>query len=460
MNLCERIKAIVGANGWIDAAELRQRPVDFWNATPTLALGLARPASTEALSALLALCNEARQPLIIEGGRTNLVSATLGDAQTLLVSLERLNAIGRPDAGAMTLEVGAGAVLEHVQQVCAAADLRLGLDFGARGSASIGGALSTNAGGFQALRYGVARDQVLGLECVLADGTVLSHLSSYAKDNTGYDLKHLFIGSEGTLGVITKAVLKLQPKPTSCNTALLAFASFEQVIATLTALRRSLNGTLSAFELMWQEFFQFNVDALLQGRAPLDASYPYYALCEVEGFTGEHDGEHFQTLISDLFDSGSVVDAVIANSERQRAELWRIREEFEDEIQLFSTLIDFDVSLPLPRIEHFADQVREALALQFPENLGLHVLAHLGDGNVHVTTGLPSAARKDDLKRCVYRIIAELGGSISAEHGIGLAKKAYLHYSRSPGELALMRTLKGALDPHNILNPGKVIESR
>lgn len=456
----DQIKAIVGASGWTEGAELLQRPVDFWNAIPTQALGLAKPASTEALSKLLALCNELRQPVIVEGGRTNLVSSTLANEQTLLISLERLNTVSQPDPQAMVIEVGAGAIIEHIQDVCANAQLRFGLDFGARGSATIGGALSTNAGGFQALRYGVARDQVLGLECVLADGTVLSHLTSYTKDNTGYDLKHLFIGSEGTLGVITKVMVKLHPRPTSSNTALLAFDSFAHVIDALSALRRALNGTLSTFELMWQEFFEFNVADLLQGRAPLTMGHPYYALCEVEGFAPEIDGDTFQNLINTLFEKGVVVDAVIANSERQRTELWRIREEFEGEIQAFTAMVDFDVSLPLHRIEAFADDVRASLARHFPENLGLHVLAHLGDGNVHVTTGLPTTQRKDELKRCVYEIIASLGGSISAEHGVGLAKKDYLHYSRSPGELATMRTLKAALDPRNILNPGKVIDMR
>ena len=454
----DQIQAIVGHSGWIDGSELLQRPVDFWNATPTHALGLARPATTQVLSVLLAACNRAGQAVVIEGGLTNLVSATLADTDVLLISLERLNEVTTPDPHGMVIEVGAGAVIEQIQTLCADAQLRFGLDFGARGSATLGGALSTNAGGFQALRYGVARDQVLGLECVLADGTVLSHLTSYAKDNTGYDLKHLFIGSEGTLGVITRAMIKLHPKPTSRNTALLAFENFAHVLETLTQLRRSLNGTLSTFELMWQEFFTFNVGALLGGRSPVDQSHPYYVLCEVEGFSADTDSDTFQGLVSALFETGTVVDAVIANSERQRAELWRIREDFEDEIQTFTVMVDFDVSLPLLQIEAFADEVRAMLDLEFPEHLGLHVLAHLGDGNVHVTTGLPDTTRKEALKRGVYRLIAQHQGSISAEHGVGLAKRDYLHYSRSAEELATMRVLKQALDPNNILNPGKVLD--
>lgn len=457
MNTVEAIKDIVGSSGWVDGEQLLERAVDFWNNSPTLALGLVRPATTQQLADILALCNKVGQPVIVEGGRTNLVRATHGDASTLLISLERFNDIGEPDPQALIIEVGAGAIIENIQQTCSAAGLRFGLDFGARGSATIGGALSTNAGGFQALRYGVARDQVLGLEAVLADGSVLSHLTSYSKDNTGYDLKHLFIGSEGTLGVITRAIVKLHPQPTSSNTALLAFETYEQVIEALSVLRRSLNGGLSAYELMWREFFEFNVDALLSGRAPLSTEYPYYALCEVEGFLPGTDTETFEAMVHELFERNLVVDAVIANSQRQRAELWRIREEFEAEIKVFTSMIDFDVSLPLQKIGTFSEQVRSTLNARFPENLGLHVLAHLGDGNVHVTTGLPQAQRKDELKDCVYQIIAENGGSISAEHGIGLAKKDHLHYSRTASELAAMKLMKKALDPTNILNPGKVI---
>lgn len=457
MTLLSQIKDMVGPNGWVDADALKDRPVDFWNNTPTIALGLAKPADATQLSRILSLCNEALQPVIVEGGRTNLVKGTLGDARTLLISLERLNHIGEPDDNALVIEVEAGAIIEQVQAVCADAELRFGLDFGARGSATIGGALSTNAGGFQALRYGVARDQVLGLESVLADGTVLSHLTSYAKDNTGYDLKHLLIGSEGTLGVITKAIIKLHPKPQSLQTALLAFNSFDDVTRTLSSFRRRLNGTVSAFELMWQEFYKFNVDALLQGRAPLSAEHPYYVLCEVEGFVPDSDAGTFEAMIEELFEQALIVDAVIAHSERQRRELWRIREEFEEEIHVFKAMVDFDVSLPLRSIGTFAEKVRVALDEHFPEHLGIHILAHLGDGNVHVTTGLPVADRKSELKDCVYRIIASNGGSISAEHGVGLAKKDYLHYSRTDAELAVMRRLKTALDPNNILNPGKVL---
>ncbi|QRI62394.1 FAD-binding oxidoreductase [Shinella sp. PSBB067] len=451
------VRRIVGERHVVDGAALSGRPQDFWVHTPTAALGLAKPKDVQELSALLALCHQEGQPVIVEGGRTNLVGATQSTGETLLVSLERLNDIAAPDRQGMTVEVGAGAIIETIQQRCATDGLRFGLDFGARGSATLGGALSTNAGGFQALRYGVARDQVLGLECVLADGTVLSHLSSFVKDNTGYDLKHLFIGSEGTLGVITRAVLRLHPAPQSVNTALLAFETFEAVAETLGLMRRDLNGTLSSFEIMWAEFFHFNVDAVLNSRSPIEGRYPFYILCESEGFEAEADAALFETVVGRAIEDGLVADAVIAASSRQRQELWRIREDFEAEMQLFKTMIDFDVSLPVASMEAFVSEVERRLNEEVPGNLGLHVLGHLGDGNLHVTTGLATPEGKGEVRRLVYELISGYGGSISAEHGIGLAKRDYLHHSRTAAEIATMRVLKQALDPKGILNPGKVI---
>lgn len=451
------LAAVVGERHVVPGEALRARPLDFWTDSPTIALALVKPGSTEEVSAVLAMCNTRGVAVVAEGGRTNLTQATRADAASLLVSLERLNAIEAPDAAALTIEVGAGAVIQTVQARCEAQDLRFGLDFGARGSATLGGALATNAGGFQALRYGVARDQVLGLECVLADGTVLSHLSPYAKDNTGYDLKHLFIGSEGTLGIITRAVLKLHPAPVTTNTALLAFPDFDAVTRTLGRLRRGLHGALSSFEIMWPAFFELNVSALFGGRRPVAPGGAFYALCEAEGFEPEGDGALFETLIAGALEAGEVSDAVIAQSSRQRAELWRIREDFEAERALFTVLHDFDVSLPLGRMEAFVTELDAALKREIPNVIGLHAFGHLGDGNLHLTTGLPSLEHGAALKTLFYGMVARYRGSISAEHGIGLLKRDYLHHSRTPAEIATMRLLRNSLDPRGTLNPGKVV---
>ncbi|MBS9719712.1 FAD-binding oxidoreductase [Tianweitania sp. BSSL-BM11] len=457
MTTFDALKAIVGAKYTVPGEELAERPQDFWNNDPTIALGLVRPGNVEEIAAILSQCDRDRQAVIVEGGRTNLVHGTRSNKDTILVSLDRLNTIEAPDTDNLSVEAQSGAVIESIQNECRRVDLRFGLDYGARGSAHLGGALSTNAGGFQALRYGVARDQVLGLECVLADGTVLSHLVSYPKDNTGYDLKQLFIGSEGTLGVITKAVLRLHPAPSTTNTALIAFDSFNAVARMLNRMRRDLRGTLSSFEIMWNEFFAFNTRAVFADSAPLGLEHPFYVICEAEGFDQDADASMFEACIAAALEAGDVADAVIAQSSQQRLELWKIREDFEAEIALFTNMVDFDVSLPVSRMEAFAEDATQVLKDKVPDNLGLHVIGHMGDGNLHVTTGVPRIDRTKTVKDVIYQIIAKHGGSISAEHGVGLAKRDYLHHSRSAAEVAVMRALKSTLDPNNILNPGKVL---
>ncbi|TPM94846.1 FAD-binding oxidoreductase [Mesorhizobium sp. B2-1-3A] len=451
------LRSIVGQHHVVDGEELRSRPQDFWNNVPTTALGLVKPGSVEEVSAVLSFCDRRVQPVIVEGGRTNLVHATLATPDMVLMSLERLNRLQPPNTDGMTVEAEAGVVLENLQLAAQKSGLRFGLDLGARGSATVGGVLSTNAGGFQALRYGVARDQVLGLECVLANGTVLSHLVPYTKDNSGYDLKHLFIGAEGTLGVITKAVLRLHPAPQTVNTALLAFDSFGAVVGALRTMRQALRGTLSSFEIMWREFYDFNVAAVCPAAPPLPIGFPYYVLCEAEGFAPDSDATEFEATMAGLLESGAASDIVVAQSSRQRADIWRIREEFQPEIDLFKVMLDFDVSLPISTMEAFVDETATLLAKEVPENLGLHVIGHLGDGNLHVTTGLANPERKAEVQKLIYGLIRRYRGSISAEHGIGVAKKPFLDHSRSADEIATMRMIKSALDPHGILNPGKII---
>ncbi len=354
--------SIVGQQYVVAGEELRSRPQDFWNNVPTTALGLVKPGSVEEVSAVLAFCDRHAQPVIVEGGRTNLVHATRATPDTMLMSLERLNRLQPPDADGMTIEAEAGVVLENLQLTAQKSGLRFGLDLGSRGSATVGGVLSTNAGGFQALRYGVARDQVLGLECVLANGTVLRHLVPYTKDNSGYDLKHLFVGAEGTLGVITRAVLRLHPAPQTVNTALLAFDGFDAVVGALRTMRRALRGTLSSFEIMWREFYDFNVAAVCPTAPPLPTGFRYYVLCEAEGFDHAADAAEFEAVMAGLLESGAATDIVVAQSSRQRADIWRIREEFEPEIELFKVMLDFDVSLSISTMEAFVAETEALLA--------------------------------------------------------------------------------------------------
>jgi FAD/FMN-containing dehydrogenase len=458
MDILKAIEGIVGPRNLVPGSDLRDRPLDFWNKAGTEALGLVKPRSVEEVAAVLSLCNDRGQRVIVEGGRTNIVKATLGTKNTLLMSLEHLHSIEAPDARNMTVEAGAGVVLENLQASCLQAGTRFGLDFGARGSATLGGALAMNAGGFQALRYGVARDQVLGIECVLPDGTILSHLSPHRKDNTGYDLKHLFIGSEGTLGVITRAVLKLHPAPETVSTALLAFDHLGGAIETLQLMRRDLRGVLSSFEVIWQRFFELNVSALFDGRSPIQGRFPLYVLCEAEGFNSDSDPVEFEDAVRKALEAGHVVDAIVATSERQRRDLWRLREDFEAEAVAFMVTVEFDVTLALNKMEAFVDHVKRRVDDEVPENLGLHIIGHLGDGNLHLTFGLADDDEKTRVQDIVYRIVSEHAGSISAEHGIGMSKKPFLMYSRSPAEIEVMKSIKKALDPNSILNPGKIFD--
>ncbi len=458
--ILDEIARCIGASHVLGRAQLAGRAIDYWTKEPTRALGLVRPGSVAEVAAVLALCHGAGQAVVPEGGRTNLVRGTRAEADQILLSLERMAAIGPVDEAASLVTVEAGAVVQRVQEAAQARGLRFGLDFGARGSATIGGALAMNAGGLQVMRYGSARAQVLGLEVVLADGTVLSHLTPYAKDNTGYDLKQLFIGSEGTLGVITRAVLRLVPQPSSVQTAFLGFDDFAGIPTLLQRLSRELAGTLSSFEILWGGFYDLNTGAGGM-RAPVARGLAYYVLCEAEGFDSASDAERFEGLVAAALEAGALqagaVDAAIAQSGRERAEFWRIREDFEAEMAAFPIMGDFDVSLSVGDMEGFAKALEARLGAEMPGHLGLHIFGHLGDGNLHLGIGLPEAGLKPQLEALVYGLVAERGGAVSAEHGIGVSKRAWLGASRSAAEIAVMDGLKAALDPKGVLNPGKVV---
>ncbi|WP_137390613.1 FAD-binding oxidoreductase [Rhodoligotrophos defluvii] len=456
-DLLARIAAIVGPTNVLSGPQLSGRAVDAWCLEDTAAAALVRPGSTAEVSAVMELCHAAGQVVIAEGGRTNLVRGTKAGLGEILLSLERMNHIGPVDVASASIMVEAGAIVQRVQEAAQAEDLRFGVDFGARGSATIGGTLAMNAGGIQVLRYGSARAQVLGLEVVLADGTVIEHLVPYAKDNTGYDLKQLFIGSEGTLGIITRASLKLVPHPTSVSTAFLAFSAFAGIPHLLRRLSRGLAGTLSSFEVLWGSFYDLNTG---EGgmRAPVQRGLPYYVLCEAEGFDVTADQERFERLIAEALEGPhAAVDAAIAQSGRERLDFWRIREDFEAEIRLCPVLADFDVSLGVDAMEAFGEALAAALKREVPEHHALHIFGHMGDGNLHIGIGLPDARIKPKAEAVVYGLVSQMGGAISAEHGIGLTKRAWLGFSRKPEEIALMRRLKAALDPKGILNPGKVL---
>jgi FAD/FMN-containing dehydrogenase len=353
--------------------------------------------------------------------------------------------------------VQAGVVLQVLQEESERHDLSFPLDLGARGTATIGGNAATNAGGNRVIRYGMMRDMVLGLEVVLADGTVVSSMNQLIKNNTGYDLKHLFIGSEGTLGVITRLVLRLREKPQSSNVAVVAVPSFDALVRLLKHMDRSLGGTLSAFEVMWQSFYQLVTTSPAKGRPPISQEYPFYALIESLGSDRVHDTTRFNAALEVAMEQDLIVDAAISQSDADCHAFWSLRDDVEQVMHGGMPAI-FDVSLPIGEMEDYASNLRAALPAAIGEHK-LWIFGHMGDGNLHVIVQVKAqdhAALKPKIEAQVYGGLQSFRGSVSAEHGIGLEKKPWLPVSRNEAELALMRTLKTALDAKNILNPGKV----
>jgi FAD/FMN-containing dehydrogenase len=414
-----------------------------------LPLAVIRPTSVDQVSVALRICNDHRQPVVPQGGLTGLAGGANAGPNEIALSLDRVTGIEDIDAAAGTMTVLAGTVLEVAQKAAEDAGFLLPIDLGARGSCQIGGNLSTNAGGIRVITHGVTRDNVLGLEAVLADGTVISSLNRMQKNNTGYDLKQLFIGSEGTLGIITRAVLKLKPLPTGRATALCGIERFEDVVALLHQARRALNG-LSAFELMWESFFRFSYQA--EGFKFFENDDPFTVIIEQSG--GEEDV--LEAFLGEMFEQGLLSDALIAQSEKERERFWRVREGAA--LDKLPRLINFDVSLPIGALDVFAGEVTAALEHEFP---GIHVsvFGHVADSNIHlcISAGAIDDVTEHRIDTVVYEHVRGHQGSISAEHGIGILKRDYLPYSRSAEELDLMRRIKRALDPNGIMNPGKVI---
>jgi FAD/FMN-containing dehydrogenase len=453
MDIVQSIVDIVGPKGVLTGDDVTSRPNFSWGAGSCPAQAIVRPASTEELSRIMALCHEHGQTVIPWGGLTGLVNGITCKPDDIVISLERMNAIEHVDAEAGTLTVQAGAILQNVREAAEEAGWLFAVDFGARGSANIGGMISTNAGGNSVVRYGMMREQVLGLEAVMADGTVISSMNEMLKNNAGYDLKHLFIGSEGSLGIVTRAVLRLRPAPRTVQTAFVALASFADVAALLRRLGIEFEGKLSSFEVMWRNHYHYMVEETGKHQAFLPTDYPYYVLLESEGSDPEREEEQFMGVLGTLMEEGHVADAVIAQSGQQAAQLWEMRDDVETLIHTISPVAVFDISLPIREMEAYINGLQEELQQRFPE-ARLISFGHLGDGNIHV--GVGPAHDKHAVETMVYERLSKVNGSISAEHGIGLEKREFLPLSRSAAEIQLMKTLKKALDPQNLLNPGKI----
>jgi len=459
-HLRDRFAEIVGPQGLLEGDDIGPRYFEDMShireGRPHLVL---RPRTTEEVARILALCNEVGQPIVPQGGMTGLVSAGTPMSGEVVLATDRMTAIEELDPDTATMTVQCGVPLQAVQERADDAGLMFPLDIGARGSCTIGGNLSTNAGGNRVIRYGMVRDMVLGIEAVLADGTVIDGLHKLPKNNAGYDHKHLFIGSEGTLGVITRAVLRLQPKARSQSVAWCATGSFANVVGLLRFLRDALSHQLTAFEVLWGDSYRLILDRISNIRAPLPSGAAYYVLVEGTGADAELDKQRFERTLEAALDRQVIQDAVLSQSETDVADFWAVRDGISEVVLGFDPFLSYDVSLPIgPAMERFAGKVVSEIDARWP-NATAGVFGHIGDGNIHIVTnvGEDGITPRAEVDRLVYEETAVHDGSISAEHGIGCQKREHMPLTRSQAEIELMATLKQAMDPNGILSPGRVI---
>jgi FAD/FMN-containing dehydrogenase len=458
-----------------DPASLEAVAVDHRRLYRGKPLALALPRSTDEVSQLLAFCDAARIGVVPQGGNTGYCGGATPDGSggQLVLSLRRLRAVRRVDADNDSMVVEAGCILAEVQQAAAAAGRFFPLSLGSEGSCQIGGNLSTNAGGLNVLRYGMARELVLGLEVVLADGRVLSGLDALRKDNTGYDLRHLFIGAEGTLGVITAAALRLYPPPRAIATAFVAVPDPAAAVRLLGAMRSASGDRVSSFELVPRIAVELVLQHLPGSRAPLQTESPWFVLCELSSArAAEPLDAVLEETLSAALEDGLATDAVLAQGERERRAFWHLRENIPEAQRRDGPSLKHDVSLPIDRLPAFVEAASAWVAREVPQ-ARLVCYGHVGDGNLHFNlgpaqgapthaangrdTGNPLQAQEGKVKRAIHDLVREFGGSFSAEHGIGLLKVDELQRYASPVELDLMRAIKQAFDPNGIMNPGKVL---
>ena len=453
-DVIDELRERLGEDALITGPAVQERSAGIWRADSVMAKAVIRPRSTEEVSTALAICHKHGQSVIAQGGLTGLVESAITTPDDVAISLERMNAIEDVNPVDRTMVVQSGVVLQTLQEAADEQGLMFPLDLGGRGSCTIGGNISTNAGGNRVIRYGMTRDMVLGLEAVLADGTVVSSLNRMIKNNAGYDLKQLFIGTEGSLGVVTRAVLRLREKPRNQATLFVALEDFAKLARFLKHMDASLSGTLSAFEVMWNNFYRLVTTEPAKHSPPIAQDYPYYVLVEALG----SDEVQVESALGDAYEQGLIVDAVIAQSEAQRMQLWAMRDDVEQCFR-FAPVFTFDVSMRISCMEEYLAEVNDALASQYSEVRNF-TFGHMGDGNLHlvISVGTGGEEHRRRVEGCVYEPLARISGSVSAEHGVGLEKKPYLSISRSDSEIALMRTLKRALDPKGILNPGKIFD--
>jgi FAD/FMN-containing dehydrogenase len=452
------LAAAIGAANLVAGPEIGERyRVDILGKYRAAPAFLAKPASTREVADVVRIAGAHGLPVTTVGGQTGTCGGAIARDGGLALSLERMNRILEIDTTSMTVTLEAGCVLQLAQEAVEAQGAFLPLDLGSRGSAMIGGCIAANSGGNRVLRWGMMRDMVLGLEVVLADGTVLSSLTKMIKDNAGYHWKELMIGSEGTLGIVTRAVLRLRPLPLSNQTALIALPDFGAVTRLLRALEVTLSGQLSSFEVMWGDFYDLVSTAQMAQRPrPMATGHPFYVLAERLGGDPQSDAEQFERVLAERMEAGEILDAVLARSEKDRAALWAVREDLRGAFDALQPCTVYDVGMALADMPAFVGLVERTLSAAYP-GAGLYFYGHAGDLHLVVSVGKDRFDDGAAIDRIVYRAVGEVGGSIAAEHGIGMARLPYIGLSRSEAELALMARLKQALDPQGLLNPGKVV---
>ncbi len=462
--LIERLKAIVGDRGWTtNEADLEPHLTEWRDVLRGRTRIMLSPNTVEQVADIVRSCAAAGVAVVPQGGNTGLCGGAIPDesGEQILLSLSRLNRIRNIDAADFSMTVEAGCILANAQAAAEKVDRLFPLSLAAEGSCQIGGNLSTNAGGINALRYGTARQQVLGLEVVLANGDVLHGLRSVRKDTAGYDLKQLFIGSEGTLGIITAASLRLYPRVRDVGTVLVALRSARGAVDLLSFARGLFNDRLQAFELISQRSLDFVTRHIGQTRSPFDQQYPWYVLIDIE-IAGEHS--IIETLLEDALQSGEAADVIIAKNSTEAEEFWRLRHAISEAQKYEGASLKHDISVPIGKIGEFIERADAALRCLLPDVRPV-IFGHVGDGNLHYNLTRPSEVsdadfmtkNASDLTNTLYELVSEFNGSISAEHGIGVLKREALANYRDETEVAIMRKLKHALDPQNLLNPGKVI---
>ena len=459
--LIQHLKRIVGDGAWqSDPVALEPHLTEWRNVVHGSTPIMVSPQTTEQVAGIVRACSEAGVGLVPQGGNTGMCAGAVPDqsGEQILVHLSRLNRIRSVDADDFSIVVEAGCVLADVRAAAQAANRYFPLSMGGEGTCQIGGNLSTNAGGINVIRYGTARDLVLGVEVVLADGTVWDGLKTLRKDTAGYDLKQLFIGSEGTLGIVTAAALRLYPDPGETATAMVAVSEASSAVTLLGRLRRSLQDQIQAFELIGAKAIEYVERHIPDVRLPFTS--PWYVLLDA---AGDDATEALQRGLMDAIEDGIVGETAIAKNDSEAEQLWRIRHSISEAERREGPGVKHDISVPIASMQTFLVECERRLAEQVPEAEPV-IFGHVGDGNLHYNAHLPDnlpadrdQALRTRISEVVYELVRELGGSISAEHGIGVLKRDWLAANKGDVELGLMRRLKEALDPKNTLNPGKVI---